>query len=136
MNNIMKNIDNYFNPNIQVTLTPFPDGDRLSKRLGFAAYGIFKLLEAEKTIDLIYLAHIDFYKLGEENTNVLLIIYAFLFGHHKVFDITCPYDGHADYFADIILKAITSGNSAYIHNHLVSRGYYESSYYNNSINNI
>lgn len=126
MDNI-KNQDPYLNPNLQVTLTPLPDAERKAKLIGFAAYGIFKIIEAEKQIDLHYLAHFeDSYKLGEEKTSALLIIYAFLFGHHRVFKIT-GYE--TEYFGNILLKAIHSSNGAYIHNYLSKNGYFESSYY-------
>jgi len=115
------------NPNLQVTLTVLPDADRKAKLMGFAAYGVFKILEAEKQINLHYLSHLfDFHKLGDENTNVLLIIYALVFGHHKAFDVQ---GDEPEYFGDIILRAVNSGNSAYIHNYLSKRGYFESSYY-------
>ena len=126
--------DLWLNPNQHITISPLPDADRKAKLLGFDGYGIFKILEPEKTIDFEYLAHFDNWrKLGDEKTNVLLFVYAFLFGHHKVFEVA-GYD--TEYFGNILLKAIHSGNGAYIHNHLSKRGYYESSYYKKSINKI
>lgn len=126
----MTDIDTYLNPNIQITLTPLPDAERKAKQLGFEGYGIFKILEAEKTIDFEFLALFDnCHKLEDGKTGVLLIVYAFLFGHIKVFDISAYESDLTEYFGYILLKAIYSGNGAYIHNHLVSRGYFESSYY-------
>lgn len=132
----MTNKDDYFNPNLQVTLTPLPDAVLKAKRLGLAGYGIFEILKSKNTIDLQYLTHCDFWDfhtIQEERSNVLLIIYALLFGYNRAFDVQ---GDEVDSFADIILKAANNKNSAYIHNHLSRLGYFESSNYNNSINKI
>jgi hypothetical protein len=122
--------DNYYNPNLKVTLTLLPDAERKARLMGFAAYGVFKILESKDTIDLEYLVfadNYDAYKIGEEQVEVLLIIYVFLFGHNKVFEVT---GNDVHYFADMILRAIHSkGKGIYIHHYLSKRGYFESRYY-------
>jgi len=123
-----KKYDDYpeYNPNVQVTLTPLPNAENKAKLLGYEGYGIFKILEAERQIDLEYLVTFDCnlsYRIGEEKTDVLLVVYEFLFGYNKVFDTeSCS----ISWFAAILLRAIHSkGKGLYIHNHLCKMGYYD-----------
>lgn len=116
------------NPNVQVTITPLPNAKTIAKLLGFEGYGIFKILEAQKQIDLEYLVTFecnDAYRTGEEKTEVLLIVYALMFGHNRVFEVE-GYDDATVRFADVLLRAIGSrGKGTYIHNYLCRCGYYD-----------
>ena len=113
------------NPNKKIILTPLRDGDDII-HLGYAAFGIFKMLQTKKYIDFEYLISLD--RKGIDNqVNVLFGVYTLLFGHCKVFkleladnDLTREdEEGYMSYFSNILFEAVFSkGNGEFIRAHL------------------
>jgi len=108
----------------ELILTPVARDESIVGILGYKAYGIFKILEAKRTITLDYLVTFEIQGVydGCKRNDELLLVYALLFGHCRAFTVEC---NDPDFFATVLLMAISSHGGVSIHNYLCRMGCYE-----------